>query len=109
MSLRVLLFAADDRYARVIVDEVLSVLAKDYNISKDPERRGIGVASSGAIAAFTVAWQRPDQFRKVVSNVGSFTDIRGGNAYPDIVRNSERKLIRIFTSRRSQRQSWPRA
>jgi enterochelin esterase family protein len=88
--------ALDDRYARVIVNELLPVLAKDYNISKDPKRRGIGGSSSGAIAAFTVAWQRPDQFRKVLSNVGSFTDIRGGNAYPDIVRNSERKPIRIF-------------
>jgi len=86
----------DDKYARVIVDELLPVLYKDYNISKDPERHGIGGSSSGAIAAFTVAWQRPDQFRKVLSNVGSFTNIRGGNAYPDIIRKSERKPIRIF-------------
>ncbi|HUK43651.1 MAG TPA: alpha/beta hydrolase-fold protein [Candidatus Bathyarchaeia archaeon] len=86
----------DDRYARVIVDELLRVLEKDYNISKDPERRGIGGSSSGAIAAFTVAWQRPDQFRKVLSNVGSFTNIRGGDAYPDIIRKTEKKPIRIF-------------
>ena len=50
----------DDKYARVIVDELLPVVKKDYNISPDPERRGIGGASSGAIAAFTVACQRPD-------------------------------------------------
>src|SRR6202162_2885791 len=86
----------DDKYARVIVDELLPVLYKDYNISKDPERHGIGGASSGAIAAFTVAWERPDQFRKVLSNVGSFTDIRGGNAYPDIIRKSEKKPLRVF-------------
>ncbi len=49
----------DDRYARVIVDELLPVLYKDYNISKDPESHGIGGASSGAIAALTVAWERP--------------------------------------------------
>ena len=86
----------DDRYARVIVDELLPALAKDYNISKDPERRGIGGTSSGAIAAFTVAWHRPDQFRKVLSIVGSFTNIRGGDAYPDIIRKSEKKPLRIF-------------
>ena len=50
----------DDKYARVVVDELMPALYKDYNISKDPERHAIGGASSGAIAAFTVAWQRPD-------------------------------------------------
>ena len=86
----------DDRYARVIVDELLPVLEKDYTIAKDPERRGIGGTSSGAIAAFTVAWQRPDAFRKVLSIVGSFTNLRGGDAYPDLIRKSEKKPIRIF-------------
>jgi enterochelin esterase-like enzyme len=86
----------DDRYPRVIVDELLPVLYKEYNISKDPERHGIGGASSGAIAAFTVAWERPNQFRKVLSIVGSFTNIRGGHAYAEIVRKSEKKPIRIF-------------
>jgi enterochelin esterase-like enzyme len=86
----------DDKYARVIVDELLPALYKDYNIAKDPERRGIGGSSSGAIAAFTVAWERPNEFRKVLSNVGSFVDLRGGNAYPDIIRKSDKKPIRIF-------------
>jgi len=86
----------DDRYPRVIVDELLPVLYKDYNISKDPAQHGIGGASSGAIAAFTVAWERPDQFRKVLSIVGSFVNLRGGNAYPDIVRKADRKPIRVF-------------
>jgi enterochelin esterase family protein len=86
----------DDRYARVIVDELMPVLNKQYNISKNPDDHGIGGASSGAIAAFTVAWQRPDHFRKVLSLIGSFTNIRGGHAYADIVRKSEKKPIRIF-------------
>jgi enterochelin esterase-like enzyme len=86
----------DDKYARVIVDELLPALYKDYNITKDPERHGIGGSSSGAIAAFTVAWERPNEFRKVLSNVGSFVDLRGGNAYPDIIRKSDQKPIRIF-------------
>jgi predicted alpha/beta superfamily hydrolase len=97
----------DDKYARVIVDELMPVLYKEYNISKDPERHGIGGSSSGAIAAFTVAWQRPNEFRKVLSNVGSFVDLRGGNAYPDLIRATEKKPIRILSLRRKKRQSWP--
>jgi enterochelin esterase-like enzyme len=86
----------DDKYARVIVDELMPALNKDYNISKDPERKGIGGASSGAIAAFTVAWQRPNEFRKVLSIVGSFVNLRGGDAYADLVRSNEKKPIRIY-------------
>lgn len=85
-----------DRYTRMIVEELLPTLKKDYAISDNPEDRGIGGASSGAICAFTVAWHRPDQFRKVLSTIGSFTNIRGGHAYPDMVRAAERKPIRIF-------------
>ncbi|HYT66232.1 MAG TPA: alpha/beta hydrolase-fold protein [Vicinamibacterales bacterium] len=86
----------DDKYARVIVDELMPALNKDYNISKHPERRGIGGASSGAIAAFTVAWERPNEFRKVLSIVGSFVNLRGGHAYSDIVRKSEKKPLRVY-------------
>jgi enterochelin esterase-like enzyme len=86
----------DDKYARVICDELMPVIYKEYNISKDRERHGIGGSSSGAIAAFTVAWQRTDQFSKVLSTVGSFTNIRGGHEYPDIIRKSDKKPIRIF-------------
>jgi enterochelin esterase-like enzyme len=86
----------DDRYARVITEELLPALKKDYNISDDPEMHGIGGSSSGAIAAFTVAWERPDHFRKVLSNVGSFVNLRGGHVYPEKVRESERKPIRVF-------------
>lgn len=88
--------ALDDKYARVICDELLPELKKTYNISDDPEMRGIGGASSGAIAAFTVAWQRPEQFRKVLSLIGSFTNIRGGHRYTEIIQESERKPIRVF-------------
>ncbi|MDB6038141.1 MAG: hypothetical protein JWM99_1982 [Verrucomicrobiales bacterium] len=86
----------NDKYTRMIVDELLPVLNAKYNISKDPEDRAIAGASSGAICAFTVAWHRPDQFRKVISTIGSFTNIRGGHAYPDMIRNSERKPIRVY-------------
>jgi len=86
----------DDRYARVICDELMPVLYKQYNIARDPDRHGIGGASSGAIAAFTVAWQRPGQFRKVLSFVGSFVNLRGGHEYADIVLRSEKKPLRVF-------------
>lgn len=86
----------DDRYARVIIDELMPVLKGKYNISPDAKDHGIGGVSSGAIAAFTVAWERPDQFSKVLSIVGSYTNIRGGHKYPDIIRESEKKPIRIF-------------
>ena len=49
-----------------------------------------------AICAFTVAWERPDQFRKVLSQIGSFTNIRGGNAYPSLIRKTERKPLRVY-------------
>ncbi len=86
----------DDKYARVITEELMPALNKDYNISKDPEQRGIGGSSSGAIAAFAVAWERPNEFRKVLSNVGSFTNLRGGYVYPERVLASEKKPIRVF-------------
>ncbi|MDP9172088.1 MAG: alpha/beta hydrolase-fold protein, partial [Acidobacteriota bacterium] len=86
----------DDKYARVITEELMPALNKDYNISKDPEMRGIGGSSSGAIAAFAVAWERPNEFRKVLSNVGSFVNLQGGYVYPDRVLATDKKPIRVF-------------
>lgn len=86
----------DDRYARVITEELMPELYAKYNLSKDAKDHGIGGCSSGAIAAFTVAWERPEHFSKVLSTVGSFTNIRGGHKYPDIIRENSRKPIRVF-------------
>jgi len=88
--------ALDDKYARVIVDELLPVLYGRYNLSRSAGDHAIGGSSSGAIAAFTVAWHRPDQFSKVLSNIGSFTNIRGGHVYPDLIRAADRKPIRVY-------------
>jgi enterochelin esterase-like enzyme len=90
--------ALNDKYPRVIVDELLPALKKEYNISPDPEHHAIGGASSGGIAAFTVAWHRPDHFRKVFSFVGSFVNLgnRRGHTYPDIVLEGEKKPLRVF-------------
>jgi enterochelin esterase-like enzyme len=86
----------DDRYPRVIVDELLPALNKEYKISANPDHRGIGGASSGAIAAFTVAWERPNHFRKVLSLIGSYTNLRGGHVYPEVIRKAEKKPLRIY-------------
>jgi enterochelin esterase family protein len=88
--------ALDDKYAHLIVDELLPAIQKEYKISDNPDDRGIAGASSGAICAFTVAWHRPDQFHKVISTIGSFTNIRGGHEYPDIIRRSEAKPLRVY-------------
>ena len=45
--------------------------------------RAIGGASSGAIAAFTAAWERPDAFSRVFSTIGTYVGLRGGNDLPD--------------------------
>jgi enterochelin esterase family protein len=85
-----------DRYARFLIDEMLPEVGRKHNLTKDPEGRVIGGTSSGAICAFNVAWERPDQFRKVISCIGSFTDIRGGHVFPKLVREAEKKPIRVF-------------
>ncbi|HRJ44404.1 MAG: hypothetical protein KJZ86_25415 [Caldilineaceae bacterium] len=85
-----------DQYARFLLEEMLPGVGADYRLTDDPERRAICGMSSGGICAWTVAWQRPDAFRKVLSHVGSFTDIRGGHVYPFLVRQSEPKPIRVF-------------
>jgi len=85
-----------DRYARFLLEEIIAAVRQDYNLTEDPNRRAIGGFSSGAICAWTVAWERPDAFRKVLSFIGSFTDIRGGHNYPSLIRRTPRKPIRIF-------------
>jgi enterochelin esterase family protein len=85
-----------DHYSRFLLEEVLPEVEKRYNISRDPAMRAIGGSSSGAICAFTAAWQRPDAFGKVYSSVGSFTNLRGGNVYPSLVRKTEPKPIRVY-------------
>ncbi|QTN34362.1 esterase family protein [Akkermansiaceae bacterium] len=83
-------------YATFLVEEILPLVGKDFNLTTDPEQRAICGTSSGGICAWTVAWERPDQFRKVVSSIGSFTNIRGGDMYPGKIRKTEKKPIRGF-------------
>jgi len=85
-----------DRYARFLIEEILPEVAKSYNLSSDPNDRAIAGASSGAICAFNVAWERPDQFRRVVSTIGTFVSLRGGNDFPALIRKVENKPLRVF-------------
>lgn len=103
-----------DAYARFLLEEILPEVAKKYKLTDDPAGRCIAGSSSGGICAFTVCWERPDQFRKCFTTVGSFTNIRGGNKYPDLVRAAPIKPIRIFQQGGAndivnQFGSWPEA
>lgn len=85
-----------DQYARFLLEEILPEVGRTYSLSEKREDRAICGISSGGICAWTVAWERPDQFTKVLSHVGSFTNIRGGHDYPALIRKTERKPIRVF-------------
>jgi sugar lactone lactonase YvrE/enterochelin esterase-like enzyme len=90
--------AVSDDYARFLVDELLPFVAKTHglNLSTDPNDRGIAGNSSGAIAAFAAAWQRPDAFRRVFSGIGTYVGLRGGNEFPVLIRKTEPKPLRVF-------------
>lgn len=103
-----------DQYARFLLEEILPEVGKHYNLTEDPEQRAIGGISSGGICAWTVAWERPDAFRKVLSHVGSFTNIRGGHVYHALIRKTPPKPIRVFLQDGSgdldnQHGNWPLA
>jgi enterochelin esterase family protein len=84
------------QYAQFLEKEMLPEVGKKYKLRSDAAGRAISGFSSGAICAFTVAWERPDLFSKVMSHFGSFTNIRGGNRYPDLIRAAPKKNIRVF-------------
>lgn len=92
-----------DSYARFLLEEILPEVSKTVSLRTDAAGRAIAGASSGGICAFTVAWERPDQFGKVVSWIGSFTNIAsgptlraGGHNYQALVRKTPKKPIRVF-------------
>ena len=85
-----------DRYARFLIEEFLPGISENWNISQDPNDRAIAGSSSGAICAFTAAWERPDSFRRVISTVGTYVGLRGGHEYSTLIRKFEPKPIRIF-------------
>ena len=87
--------STDDAYVRFLVDELLPAALAGLNVSADAQDRAIVGISSSAQAAFAAAWHRPDQFSKVISHIGSFVDIRGGHAWPSLIRKEPRKPLRV--------------
>ncbi len=85
-----------DEYARLVLEEILPEVGKSYNLSQKAADRAICGASSGGICAFTVAWERPHEFSKVYSMIGSFTNIRGGHVYPSWIRKTAVKPVKVF-------------
>ena len=92
-----------DVYARFILNEILPQVEKQktndgraIHLSKNGNDRAIGGSSSGAICAFTAAWEHPEEFSRVFSAIGTYTGLRGGDRYPILVRKYEPKPIRIF-------------
>ena len=92
-----------DNYARFLLDELLPDVEKQktsdgrpIRLSKKGNDRSIGGSSSGAICAFTAAWERPEKFSRVFSSIGTFVDQRGGNDYPAMIRKNEPKALRVF-------------
>jgi enterochelin esterase family protein len=92
-----------DQYPRFLLEEILPEVEKTYKLRHDPASRAIGGISSGGICAFTVAWERPNEFSRVLSWVGSFTNIAsgptlraGGHNYQAMIRKTPKKPIRVF-------------
>jgi enterochelin esterase family protein len=92
-----------DHYARFLLEEILPEVERSVRLRRDAAGRAIVGASSGGICAFTAAWERPDQFGKVVSWIGSFVNIasgktlrEGGHNYAAMIRKTPRKPIRVF-------------
>ncbi len=92
-----------DNYVRFLLEEILPEVetkktadGRSIKLSKDGNDRCIAGASSGAICAFTAAWERPESFRRVFSAIGTYVGLRGGNVYPTLIRKYEPKAIRVF-------------
>jgi sugar lactone lactonase YvrE/enterochelin esterase-like enzyme len=92
-----------DNYARFLLEEIFPLVEKivlpdgrAIHLSPDANDRCIAGQSSGGICAFTVAWERPDEFHRVFSAIGTYVDLRGGARYPSLIRKFEPKPLRIF-------------
>ena len=95
--------STDDRFVSFLEQEVLARVegmqtqsGQTIRLSSDANDRAITGASSGGIAAFSAAWNRPDLFSRVYTTVGTFVAMRGGHEYAAIVRKTEPKPLRIY-------------
>jgi gluconolactonase len=84
------------RFANFLIEELVPEVARTYNLSKDANDHGIAGISTGGVGAFVAAWNRPDQFRRVITWVGSFGNFRGADRLPGLIRRTEPRPIRVF-------------
>ncbi len=84
------------RFAEFLVHELIPEVASHYNLSKNPDDHGLSGVSTGAVGAFMAAWNRPDQFHRVLSFIGTYVAMKGADSLPALVRKTEPKPIRIF-------------
>ncbi len=84
------------RFSEFLLNELIPAVAKNYNLSKNPDNRGLSGVSTGAVGAFAAAWNRPDQFHRVLSFIGTYVSMKGADSLPALVRKTEPKPIRIW-------------
>ena len=101
--------AFSEAYATFLATEILPAVKARYRISEDPDDWAIGGGSSGGSCAFTAAWLRPDLFHRVLSLLGSFAQMEGGNRYPDLIATEPKKPLRIFMQAASRDLGWNEA
>jgi enterochelin esterase-like enzyme len=98
--------ALSDAYATFLLAEILPNVRDRYAITDDPDRWAIGGGSAGGTCAFTVAWMRPDRFRRVLCYLGSFPQLPGGNRYPELIHGTPKKPLRVFLQAATRDLNW---
>jgi enterochelin esterase-like enzyme len=98
--------AFDDEYATFLLDEIVPAVRADYSITDEPDDWAIAGGSSGGNCAFTVAWFRPDRFRRVFCSSGSFVQMPRGNPYPEVIRETPPKPLRIWLHAATRDLNW---
>jgi iron(III)-enterobactin esterase len=96
------------RYAEFVEAEVLPLVEKqcDVKLTRDPNGRATMGGSSGASAAFSMAWFHPEWYRRVLSYSGTFVNqqwptdpklpLGAWEYHASIIPNSPLKPIRIW-------------
>lgn len=95
--------SVNDHFPDFVLNEVLPAVQKltthdgrAIHLSPDGNDHAATGASTGGIGSFTLAWRRPDQFRRIYDVIGTFISMRGGHEYPALIRKTDPRPIRIF-------------
>lgn len=110
----------DDVYCRFIETEVLPRITKEYHIrfTRDPEGRATMGGSSGAAAAFTMAWSHPELYRRVLSYSGTYVNQQfpvskktphgAWEYHENLIKRSPKKPLRIWLHVSDKDNGWDR-